>query len=82
MSKCTEQVSGQDQDGGCLPPGSVRTRDVGAITPTSTMKFSSESGAPGLRCPAKYRATSPSPQTCHPSCCPQAFQLGTLWLPS
>lgn len=59
MSKFTQQVSGQDQGGGHLPPGTVRTGYVGVITPTSAMKFISESGAPGLRCPAKYRASRP-----------------------
>lgn len=57
MPQFTQQVSGQDQVGGCLPPGTARTGYVGVITPTPAMTFSLESATPGLRCLAKSGAT-------------------------
>lgn len=37
VPKFTQQVSGQDQDGGRLSPGTVRTGYVGAVTLSSAL---------------------------------------------
>ena len=39
MPKFTQQISGQDQDGGRLSPGTVRTGYVGAVTLSSALNL-------------------------------------------